>query len=191
MRSILSQHPRFAGGTTLLLIALGNLNLTAATLIPSIFGPAYTFPNTGTLPYTHPATQTTFTDPGGTILGGVLAPPPILNISFQNPVTAFGFTITFLGIGEVSSVSFSNGDSFNTDTVIIVGQFFGLSSNAPFTSVDVHIPASAGQLYFDKFQFVQASQGIPEPSTFILVLVPVLAALPLRGRWFRLRRQTT
>jgi hypothetical protein len=47
--------------------------------------------------------------------------------------------------------------------------FFGVTSDTPFTTVDLQVPAGTGYAVFDNFQWGTAEVQTPEAGTFLLI----------------------
>ncbi|HEV8040705.1 MAG TPA: PEP-CTERM sorting domain-containing protein [Bryobacteraceae bacterium] len=94
-------------------------------------------------------------------------------ITVPTPVTAFGINLFSAPVGLNFTVT-TLSTPFNVPTSSTAPPtFFGVTSDTPFSTIDVQIPTGGTYTFFDNFQWGTAQTGggseVPEAGTFLLI----------------------
>jgi hypothetical protein len=96
-------------------------------------------------------------------------------ITIPTAVTAFGINLWGSYMGNLSGLSYTVSTLSTPFTFPVASSlpptFFGVTSDTPFTTVDLQVPAGTGYAIFDNFQWGTADAGspVPEAGTFLLI----------------------
>ena len=123
----------------------------------------------------------------GTVDAGFVSQTTGIHITLQTPVTAIGVNLFTSQQGLTDTVTNPTNASVPTFTSPTLA-FFGLTSDTPFSTVDIQTPASYNYAFFDNFQFGAAQvQGgdpgeVPEAGTSLLIGTGLLGLAVFRHR---------
>lgn len=123
----------------------------------------------------------------GTVDAGFVSGSSSIHITLQTPVTAFGVNLFTSQQGLTDTITNPTNASVPTFTAPTLA-FFGLTSDTPFSTVDIQTPTvSYNYAFFDNFQFgaaqPQSDPGeVPEAGTSLLIGTGLLGLAVFRHR---------
>jgi PEP-CTERM motif len=109
-------------------------------------------------------------------------------VTIPTPVTAFGINLWGSYMGNLSGLTYTVSTLSTPSTVPVASTapptFFGVTSDTPFTTVDLQVPAGTGYAVFDNFQWGTADveSPVPEAGTFLLIGTGLLGLAAFRRK---------
>jgi hypothetical protein len=120
----------------------------------------------------------------GTGEAGFITGTNIIAITVPTAVTAFGINLWSSPFGQTYTVSTLSTPSTVPTSSTAPPTFFGVTSDTPFTTVDVQAQAGTTYAIFDNFQWGTADVGspVPEAGTFLLIGTGLLGIAAFRRK---------
>lgn len=137
------------------------IGLTGTTLLADTTSGSFSWANFGTV------------DAG--FVSGSGSATTTVAITIPAPVTAFGINLWGSFMGNLTGLNYTVSTLSTPFTFPVASSapptFFGVTSDTPFTTVDLQVPAGTGYAVFDNFQWGTADVGnpVPEAGTFLLI----------------------
>jgi len=117
----------------------------------------------------------------GTSFAGFVANPGTITITLPTPVTAFSINL-FTNPTAVTYTVSTLSTPFTVPTFAVpTPAFFGETSDTPFSTVTLSVPAGTTYAFFDNFAFGAADTSqVPEAGTFLLIGTGLLGFAAIR-----------